>query len=67
MNQIDLKHRHAVVTGAAQGLGFSIAKRLLDSGASVSVWDRDQQALSSALEQLSKGEVWSEIVDVTDG
>lgn len=67
MNQIDLKHRHAVVTGAAQGLGFSIAKRLLDSGASVSVWDRDQQALSSALEQLSKGEVSSEIVDVTDG
>ena len=28
MNQIDLNHRYAVVTGAAQGIGLSIAHRL---------------------------------------
>ena len=41
MNQIDLNHRHAVITGGAQGIGYSIASRLLQSGASVALWDRD--------------------------
>jgi NAD(P)-dependent dehydrogenase (short-subunit alcohol dehydrogenase family) len=48
MNQIDLNHRHAVVTGGAQGLGYSIASRLLASGASVSLWDRDAETLKLA-------------------
>ena len=52
MNQIDLKGRHAVVTGGAQGLGFAIAERLLASGASVSLWDRDAEILQSASVQL---------------
>ncbi len=43
MNRIDLEHRHAVVTGGAQGIGLSIAARFLKSGASVSLWDRDTQ------------------------
>ena len=38
MNQIDLNHRHAVITGGAQGIGLSIAIRFLASGASVSLW-----------------------------
>ncbi|MGC1295408.1 MAG: SDR family NAD(P)-dependent oxidoreductase [Alloacidobacterium sp.] len=46
MNQIDLTRRHAVVTGGAQGIGLSIAKRLHASGASVSLWDRDANLLS---------------------
>ena len=53
MNNIDLRNRHAVVTGGAQGIGFSIAKRLLSSGASVSLWDRDASLLSEALEQAA--------------
>jgi 2-dehydro-3-deoxy-L-rhamnonate dehydrogenase (NAD+) len=52
VNQIDLNHRHAVITGGAQGLGFSIAARLLASGASVSLWDRDAETLKLALGQL---------------
>ena len=67
MNQIDLKNRHAVVTGGAQGIGFAIANRLLASGASVSIWDRDQEVLSEALNRLHVGERSSEIVDVSDG
>lgn len=67
MNQIDLKDRHAVVTGGAQGIGLSIAQRLLASGASVSIWDRDAELLSAAAKQLSKtGSTSAETVDVSD-
>jgi len=67
MNRIDLNGRHAVVTGGAQGIGFSIVSRLLASGASVSIWDRDEEMLSVALKELGQGaSVSSEIVDVSD-
>ena len=67
MNQIDLNHRHAVITGGAQGIGFSIATRLLTSGASVSLWDRDEALLKLALDQLrSQGIVSAESVDVSN-
>lgn len=67
MNQIDLNHRNAVVTGGAQGLGLAIAERLVASGASVSLWDRDALVLQAASEQLMKsGMVTTEVVDVSD-
>ena len=66
MNHIDLKGRHAVVTGGAQGLGFAIAKRLLASDSSVSIWDRDGEMLSEALDQLADVGASTEIVDVSD-
>jgi len=67
VNQIDLKNRHAVVTGGAQGIGFSIARRLQASGASVSIWDYDRATLITALEQLRPaGQVSGEVVDVSD-
>ena len=48
MNQLDLAGRHAVVTGGATGLGFAIAKRLLASNASVTLWDINAAALELA-------------------
>jgi 2-dehydro-3-deoxy-L-rhamnonate dehydrogenase (NAD+) len=66
MNEIDLKGRTAVVTGGAQGIGFAIAERLLASGATVALWDRDPDALSTAAGQLSgAGRVITSAVDVT--
>ena len=53
MNQIDLKNRKAVITGGAQGIGLAIAERLLDSGASVSLWDRDESILMKTSDSLS--------------
>lgn len=50
MNQIDLKSRHAIVTGAARGIGLAIARRLLASGARVSLWDVDGAALAAHAE-----------------
>jgi NAD(P)-dependent dehydrogenase (short-subunit alcohol dehydrogenase family) len=67
VNLIDLNQRHAVITGGAQGIGFSIAMRLLASGATVSIWDRDANAVGIALEQLNNTEMISvEVVDVSD-
>ena len=67
MNDINLKERCAVVTGAAQGIGFAIASRLIASGAIVSLWDRDQALLEKTCAKLDASErVFSQVVDVTD-
>ena len=47
MNSYDLKGRVAIITGAGQGIGLTVAERMLDSGASVSIWDRDQKLLDA--------------------
>jgi 2-dehydro-3-deoxy-L-rhamnonate dehydrogenase (NAD+) len=66
LNQIDLKGRAAIVTGAARGLGLAIAERLLASGATVSLWDRDAAALGPNCARLGTlGKVHSAAVDVT--
>ena len=66
MNQIDLKGRRAVVTGAAQGIGLSIAQRLLASGAHVCLWDQDAALLEETCQELTGSSVFSTTVDVTD-
>ena len=67
MNEIDLAGRCAVVTGAAQGIGNAVAARLLASGATVALWDKDAQLLELARSQLAQqGDVLAVKVDVTD-
>ncbi len=44
----------AVITGGADGLGLSIAKRLHAEGADVWLFDRDQEKLESAQKQFSE-------------
>ena len=67
MNQIDLTDRNAVVTGGAQGIGLAITRRLLDSGARVCLWDRDEELLADTVAALG-GEptVCGVAVDVAD-
>ncbi len=68
MNAIDLEGRKAVVTGGAQGIGYAIADRLIDSGATVSLWDQDGTLLEEARRALVRDgqEVYAVAVDVTD-
>jgi 2-dehydro-3-deoxy-L-rhamnonate dehydrogenase (NAD+) len=67
MNRIDLEDRHAVVTGGAQGIGLAIATRLLASGATISLWDRDGETLQATANRLKeKGSVSTAVVDVSN-
>ena len=66
MNLYNLKNRTAVVTGGAQGFGFSITKRFLDSGAKVIVWDIDKKAIDEASKAISSEKCSYQIVDVTN-
>ena len=66
MHQFDLKNRTAVVTGGAQGFGLDIAKRFLDSGAKVFIWDIDEKLLESAVEELKNPNLFYNAVDVSN-
>jgi 2-dehydro-3-deoxy-L-rhamnonate dehydrogenase (NAD+) len=52
LNQLDFQGRHAVVTGGATGLGYAIAERLVRSGGTVTLWDRDDAAARQAALKL---------------
>src|SRR5690606_29130693 len=65
MNRIDLEGQHAVVTGGAQGLGFAMAKRMVESGARVTLWDMDEALLGTAAGALGAAAT-SEVVDIAD-
>lgn len=65
--QFDLKGRHALVTGGAQGIGFEIAKSYLQAGAKVTIADYSAEALKAAEAELkSFGDVAAVALDVTD-
>ncbi len=69
MNSINLKGKNAVVTGGAQGIGYAVAERLLQSGANVALWDMDDAVMTKAQETLSAmnlGKVTAHKIDVTD-
>lgn len=65
MNRIDLEGQHAVVTGGAQGLGLAMAKRFVASGATVTLWDMDEERLEAARVQLGRAATTVR-VDVAD-
>ncbi|MCU0868960.1 MAG: SDR family oxidoreductase [Burkholderiales bacterium] len=55
MNQLDMRGRTAVVTGGASGIGLAIAQRLAASGADVSIWDLNPDAMAVAAATLTGG------------
>jgi 3-oxoacyl-[acyl-carrier protein] reductase len=62
----DFKDRTAVITGGAQGFGLDIARRFLDSGAKVIIWDIDTKLIDEAMKKISNPNLSSDIVDVSD-
>ena len=66
MNNYNLKGKVAIVTGGAQGFGYAITKRFIESGAEVIIWDIDQKAINKALKELSLEKCSHQVVDVTN-
>ncbi|MBM3463531.1 MAG: 3-oxoacyl-ACP reductase FabG [Armatimonadetes bacterium] len=59
-----LDNKTAIVTGGARGIGFAIARRFLQEGARVALWDVNQEALEKAAEALD-ARVVVRVVNVT--
>ena len=53
-NQYDMKGQHAIITGGAQGIGLAVGHRLVASGASVCLWDINDDELRLAKAELEK-------------
>ncbi len=69
MNRYDLQGRNAIVTGGAGGFGTAIAKLLLASGASVSLWDASASALEDTVggfDTAFQDRIFARRVDITD-
>ena len=62
----DFKNRTAIVTGGAQGFGLDIAKRFLNSGAKVIIWDTDSKMINEAIQNIDNSNLSSNIVDVSN-
>jgi NAD(P)-dependent dehydrogenase (short-subunit alcohol dehydrogenase family) len=66
MIKFDLNNRTAIITGGAQGFGLDIAKKFLDFGANVILWDIDKKELDKASKTLSNDKLSFNIVDVSN-
>ena len=66
MNKFDLNKRTAVITGGAQGFGLDIAKKFLNFGAKVIIWDIDEQELQIASKKINSSKLSYDQVDVSN-
>jgi len=66
MNNFDLKSKLAIVTGGAQGFGLDIAKKFINSGAQVRIWDNDENELNKVIKKENNENLKCDVVDVTN-
>lgn len=56
--------RAAIVTGGASGLGKAVAKRIVEEGGTVALWDLNPEALAAAKQEV--GATDTQALDVSD-
>ena len=66
MHKFDLNNKLAIITGGAQGFGLDIAKRFIQSGSKVRIWDIDEKQLKNASDQINNVNLEYDVVDVSD-
>jgi len=66
MNSYDFDGRVAIVTGGGQGIGLTVAERMINSGARVAIWDRDASLLAPLADRFGADRVFGLPVDIGD-
>ena len=66
MNKFDFNNRTAVITGGAQGFGLDIAKRFLNFGAKVILWDINEELLKLAVDEVNHSNLNYNVIDVSN-
>jgi len=65
-NIYDFNNRTAVITGGAQGFGLDIAKKFLQSGAKVIIWDIDKKLTEQVVKTINNKNLSANIVDISN-
>ncbi|UUX49783.1 SDR family oxidoreductase [Nisaea acidiphila] len=52
MKDGEFTDRAAIVTGGAKGIGLAVAKRILENGGKVALWDVDDEGLAARVSEL---------------
>ena len=63
MNSYDLHDQVAVITGGAQGIGYAVAERMVESGAEIVIWDFDYDRAIQSAEKLGASAIHCDISD----
>ncbi len=65
---MNLKNKTVLITGGAKGIGLATAKRILEQGSMVILWDFDRESLDETTKNFHKNgfEVFSQVCDVTN-
>lgn len=58
---MELKHKIAVITGGASGIGFALAKRFIAAGATVIISDINEQALAEKAAEIGATSVKADV------
>ena len=66
MHNFDLKNKTAIITGGAQGFGLDIAKRFINSGAQVIIWDIDKDEILKASKEINDANLLYNVVDISN-
>jgi 3-oxoacyl-[acyl-carrier protein] reductase len=63
---MDLKNATALVTGGSSGIGYAIAKSLIESGTRVAITGRDEKKLYKAAESLTAVAIRADVTSEAD-
>ena len=63
MNSYDFDDQVAVITGGAQGIGYAVAKRMIENGAKVMIWDFDTDLAQASASELGATALHCDVSD----